>query len=214
MGEYHLRPPEELIGRMQRAMPVRLFVETGTYYGDTACWASERFDKVWTIEFSEECYKGAVERNRSLANVSFLLGDSRKLLPEIVAELSSAALFWLDAHYSGNETYGQSDECPLLDELAIINRSTFENAIIIDDARFFLSPPQPFHPADQWPDISSVLGQLNAIPNRYIVILEDLIVAVPPPMKAAVVGYSQEAATLRREARLAQGIPSVTMPKA
>src|SRR6185312_5214214 len=134
MGEYHLRPPEDLIARMQRAVSLQFFVETGTYYGDTARWASERFARVWTTEFSEECYKGALERNGSLANVSFLYGDSRRLLPQILAELSGSALFWLDAHYSGNETYGASDECPLLEELAIVNQSAFENAIIIDDA--------------------------------------------------------------------------------
>ncbi len=212
MGEYHLRPPEDLVARMQRAIPLRFFVETGTYYGDTARWASERFERVWTTEFSEDCYKGAIERNASLSNVSFLYGDSRSLLPKILAELPGDALFWLDAHYSGNETYGKADECPLLGEVAIINQSTRNNAIIIDDARFFLSPPQPFHPADQWPDISSVLGALNSVPDRYIVILEDIIVAVPQILKPTVVEYCQEAAFRKREERIARGIPSVTMP--
>lgn len=139
MSEVHLRPPEDLIRRIRAVKPLRFFVETGTYYGETARWASERFEHVWTTEFSDECYKGAIEKSAGVENVSFLYGDSRAVLPKVLAELEEEALFWLDAHYSGNETYGKSDECPLLEEISIVNRSKYENAIIIDDARF-LSP--------------------------------------------------------------------------
>lgn len=204
--------PEELLARIRDVMPMRYFIETGTYYGATARWASPLFDRVWTTEFSEDVYRETVVRNADLKNVTFLFGDSRKLLSDIVGDLREGAVFWFDAHYSGNETYGESDECPLLEELAVVNRSPHENVLIVDDARHYLAPPQPFHPPEQWPDITAVLGAINAVPERYVVILEDVIVAAPMRVKKVVVEYCQQVALRLRAERLAKNGPLAEVP--
>jgi hypothetical protein len=101
-------------------------------------------------------------------------------------------MFWLDAHWSGGETYGENDECPLLEELAIINVSPYEHIILIDDARLFLSPPPAPHRIEQWPDITTVINCLNCVSNRYIIIIEDVIVAAPSKFKVILAQYGQD----------------------
>ncbi|HVZ38277.1 MAG TPA: hypothetical protein VHI13_03300 [Candidatus Kapabacteria bacterium] len=186
-------PPEDLIVRLARARTIRHFVETGTYRGRTAAWAAEHFPSVWTIEFSRELYDEARERHRALENVRFRFGDSRRELERIVGGLDTPALFWLDAHWSGGATYGAEDQCPLLEEIAIINRSAEESYILIDDARLFLSPPQPPHRIAQWPDIAAVVDALRAGGREmYIVVIDDVIIAVPAAAKGIVAAYCQE----------------------
>jgi hypothetical protein len=71
-----------------------------------------------------------------------IYGDSREELGPII-EREDNILFWLDAHWSGGETYGESDQCPLIKELEVIFRYSKEKnfAILIDDVRLFLAPP-------------------------------------------------------------------------
>lgn len=104
--------------------------------------------------------------------------------------MKSSAVFWLDAHWSGGETYGDNDQCPILEEIKIINKSRYDNFIFVDDARLFTSPPQPPHLPEQWADIFSVLTALHK-DNRYIVIIEDVIIAVPTFAKPSVADYCQ-----------------------
>ena len=47
-----------------------IFIETGTLYGDRTCIAQTLFDKVLTIELSNEFYRGAQERFRTVDNVT------------------------------------------------------------------------------------------------------------------------------------------------
>ena len=76
-------------------------------------------------------------------------GNSRDVLPRLVPLFAgdNRVLFWLDAHYSGGVTYGQQDECPLLDELTIIFEKLSENKdimILVDDIRVFgVNPSYP-----------------------------------------------------------------------
>ncbi len=66
-------------------------------------------------------------------------------------------LFGLYAHWSGGETYGEDDECPLLDELEIIFGYDKNYAILIDDARLFLAPPPHPHNIQAWPSLTDIL---------------------------------------------------------
>ncbi|MBS1912468.1 MAG: hypothetical protein JST22_10820 [Bacteroidetes bacterium] len=193
MGLVRMGPPEDLIVRLARARAIGHFVETGTYRGRTAAWAAEHFPSVWTIEFSRELYDEARERHRALENVRFCFGDSRTELERIVGMLDAPALFWLDAHWSGGVTYGAEDQCPLLEEIAIINRSAAESYILVDDARLFLSPPQPPHRIEQWPDIAAVVDALrDGGREMYIVVIDDVIIAVPAAARETVAAYCQE----------------------
>jgi len=53
------------------------FVETGTYRGDTAPWASEHFAEVVTIERSLDLYEASRARFAGQSGVECVLADSR-----------------------------------------------------------------------------------------------------------------------------------------
>ena len=65
-------------------------------------------------------------------------GDSGNVLNQLVPELNSAALFWLDGHYSGGQTAKGEKECPIYEELKSILASSLEHIVLIDDARLFI----------------------------------------------------------------------------
>lgn len=192
MGIVKMGPPAELIATLAEEFRVPNFIETGTYYGNTAVWASKIFESVYTIEYSSSLYEQAKEKYRDFNNIIFLSGDSRRELEKLINSVKQSTIFWLDAHWSGGSTYGQSDQCPLIEEIKIINSSTSDNYIFIDDARLFTSPPQPPHNIEQWPNIVEVLNALkNTEKPRYIVIIEDVIIAVPTFAKSTVSVYCQ-----------------------
>ncbi len=190
MGLCRMGPPEELVLRLARELRIPYFVETGTLRGHTAAWASGHFRQVWTIEFAKKFHDRARERHRTHENVRFVFGDSRLELLRVVSELDAAAIFWLDAHWSGGATYGAKDQCPILQELAAIDQCRHPAYLLIDDARLFLSPPPPPYDLQEWPDMTRVLGALGS--SRYVVVIEDVIVAVPAGARPVVAGYCRE----------------------
>lgn len=193
MGIVRLGVPSEMVLQLKDRYHIRNFVETGTYQGWTAHWASQHFERVITIELAKPLYDYAKSTYRDVTNIEFLYGDTRDQLRAIVPTLDSPSLFWLDAHWSGGVTYGETDECPLADELEIINRSPFDHFILIDDARLFLSPPPHPHRVEQWIDISTLITLVNAsIHEKYTVINEDVVVIVPKSAKPIIAGYYQD----------------------
>lgn len=117
---------------------LRVFVETGTYYGDMVQAMLSHFDALFSIELSPELHRLASRRFKSHPHVHLILGDSADSLPGVVGNLSQAALFWLDGHYSGGVTARGNKETPILDELGHLLVSSIKNhVIIIDDAHLF-----------------------------------------------------------------------------
>jgi hypothetical protein len=195
MGLIRTGPPEDLILKLARQEPLAAFVETGTCQGGTAAWAAQHFPRVHTIEFSRELFEQTRQRHAGLANVEFIFGDSRKELPRLVAQAAGLTLFWLDAHWSGSVTYGDGDECPLMEELEILARAGREALIFIDDARCFLAPPAHPHRASFWPAIDEVCAALHRLPVGYVVVFEDVIIAVPARFKELIQRHCQDKAT-------------------
>src|SRR5207245_3027677 len=71
-------------------------------------------------------------------HVGILNGDSGQLLSAILRELRAPALFWLDAHYSGDGTAKAAIETPILSELtSILSHAIRNHVVLIDDARLF-----------------------------------------------------------------------------
>ena len=164
----------------------RQFVETGTYVGETTLWAANLFERVLTIEIAAEFQDQAKRLCQGRANVKFYLGRSDERLPEMLSELSSPAVFWLDAH-AGGGWYADKDDCPLLGELrALASRGMVDDFIIVDDARGFTAPPPPPFDADAWPPIHAVLDAVDPRRERYIVIIHDMIICAPPKLREAV----------------------------
>jgi len=115
------------------------FIETGTHLGDTLAYIAKRKRvHATSIELDEAYYRAAVRRFVGYPNVTLLQGDSGKLLPELVHQLRTPALFWLDGHYSGGDTGKGELDTPVSIELeAILSSSVKGHVILIDDARCF-----------------------------------------------------------------------------
>ncbi|HTY94091.1 MAG TPA: hypothetical protein VMC02_09395, partial [Steroidobacteraceae bacterium] len=110
MGTVRTGPPEDLVLRLKEILGLQEFIETGTFRGDTAAWAARHFARVTTIEWAESYHAAAQQRFRATPGVRALRGHSVEVLEAIVPELKAAALFWLDAHWSGGDTAGSEAE--------------------------------------------------------------------------------------------------------
>jgi len=119
---------------------IKNFVETGTYHGDTSIMASKHFEKVYTTEIVPELHNLSKRKAEELGvtNISFLLGDSVKLLAQIMPKVSDGAVFFLDAHQSGCDTSNNGTFVPLFEEMDMILSYPFQASLfIIDDVRLW-----------------------------------------------------------------------------
>ncbi len=121
---------------------LRIFVETGTYIGDTVEAMKHCFDKIYSIELSEELFEAAKQRFASEQHIELVQGDSGKEIEKILGLVDQPALFWLDGHYSAGVTALGEKETPIYEELDhILNAEDLGHVIVIDDARCFGGNP-------------------------------------------------------------------------
>src|SRR5262249_21720595 len=114
-------------------------VETGTFYGDTLYALRYTFDKLYSIELSEDFYRRAVKRFADEPKIHLQQGDSGEVLAEVLKLVDGPALFWLDGHYSGGTTALGAEARPILRELRQIAKQPLrdKHLIVVDDARLF-----------------------------------------------------------------------------
>lgn len=196
MGIVRMGPPEELVLLLKRDLNVSTFVETGTFKGGTAAWASNHFEKVITIENSKNYFEEATSNYKDLQNIEFLFGDSRAVLKNVITKILEPAIFWLDAHWCSMDSYGANDQCPIIEEINLIRSTGIKHCIFIDDARLFLSPPPLPNRTEQWPTIDQICISIQ-LKNEtdYIVVFEDVIIDVPEGARSLVAEYCQVANT-------------------
>lgn len=208
MGNVRFGVPQELVLWARDAFGIRAFVETGTNRAQTSVWASRHFANVVTIEGQESLYRAATAAHGHNANLEFLHGDSRALLGPALSKLAAPALLWLDAHWCGEDTFGPTAECPLLDELDRVNESPRDHVILIDDARLFVAPPPLPHSFEDWPGLLEIGSKLSQGPTpRYAVIFEDVIVAVPLGKRKALVDFVRSVASRPSEELAPRSLP-------
>lgn len=115
-----------------------IFVESGTYLGDTVWLLKDHFQKIYTIELEPSLAAFAARRFKKYPHIQVLSGDSATVLPELLPKIQEKCLFFLDAHYGGGLSGGGPHSPPILGELlAIKNHHIKNHIIVIDDARFF-----------------------------------------------------------------------------
>jgi hypothetical protein len=192
MGAVTFGIPKKLVLLLKEHFSVDIFVETGTFKGETTIWASGAFKEVYTIENSRELFDSTSRSLLKYSNIHPLYGNSALQLNKVVPEIKQPALFWLDAHWCGGNTYGNEDPCPLLDEIRIIKQSGYNHIIMIDDARFFLKPPPRPQNSDLWPGLKEILGSLNRDENYFTFVSEDVMVALPESGRKALQSYFDE----------------------
>jgi len=129
-----------------------IWVETGTYLGDTTLELSKFAKQVISIEPQTELSKFAKNRLKRYKNVSVVNKSSETSIAEILGNISGPTCFWLDGHYSGDVTYKGVDISPILFELATISKYLDEKnpvVVFIDDFRLFVNSMISGYPS-QW----------------------------------------------------------------
>lgn len=165
-------------------------VETGTFRGLTARSLATVFPSVTTIELSPALAASAQARLRETRAVRVLQGHSVKWLAQ-EADPTRPTLYFLDGHWSGGQTSGEDDECPVLEELRAIGTGHGNDCVLIDDARLFVSAPPPPHQPDQWPELTDVFDLLRELrPGHVVTVLNDQVVAIPRAAKPALDAYA------------------------
>ena len=163
--QYELLKKIQFEGGIEANYPI--FVETGTCEGRTIFEMEKYFDELHTIEIKEGFYTKVKSRYKG-DKIHFHLGDSSKVLPKIASDLKSNTLFFLDGHWSSGNTGRGEKDCPLIEELKVINSKFSHKAIIIiDDYRLFGKGPNIGGCAENWEDIQKS-KVLDIVQNRLV----------------------------------------------
>jgi hypothetical protein len=158
------------------------------------------FSSVVTIELSDHYFERARTDLADVSNVTAEHGAS----PSVLRQLESRpTLYWLDAHWSGLDTAGAENPCPVLEEIAAIPAHPAD-CLLIDDARLFAATREP----ERWPTLVEVIDALGqARPTAHVTVLHDLILCVPSEAKDLVddfgMRHAEQAWAAGEEARLA-----------
>ena len=127
----------EKIGKQYNEYDV--FIETGTFRGETVANVKDIFDTVISIEIVDALYQAAHNQFKPFPNVEIIKNDCVLELPKLIEQYNDKKIvFFLDGHYSAGVTGKNDKDVPLLDELKVINDSYKQEClIIIDDADLF-----------------------------------------------------------------------------
>ena len=164
----------KLIRDIANRFETRVLIETGTNSGNTVVACLRSFDTIYSIELFDPLYEKATKRFAHSPKVKLSHGDSAIELPRILNDLKQPALFWLDAHYSGEGTAQADIDTPVVQELNIILEHPIKNhVILVDDARLFDG-------TNGYPTIESCrLAVLNFLPGHKLEVENDVIIITP-----------------------------------
>ncbi len=173
MGEIYRGIPPKLALGLKEKYDLQFFIETGTLVGNTAKWAAEHFEQVYTIECSYKFYIISRSKVGTIPNVNLFHGFSQHALEGILPSLTGPALIWLDAHWSPDLRYHCFDKviCPVLEEIDVISEFSKDHVILVDDFRLFGKEPG-------WPSFDVVKKALESL-NKTVTYSTDVIMAVP-----------------------------------
>jgi hypothetical protein len=130
-----------------------IFIETGTYNGDTIFSVEPYFDMLYTIELSQKYFNNTKSKYKG-KKINFILGDSSFVFESFLPNIDRDSIFFLDGHWSSADTAKGNKDCPLIEEIQHINNLYKNKAIIIiDDFRLFEKGPKTGSNED-WTDIT------------------------------------------------------------
>lgn len=189
------------IGVILDQVPTRVFIETGTFLGESVEFALDLPFRAWhSVELSEELHEAAQARFSNVPDLALHRGDSAVVIPEILEDLREPAVFWLDAHYCFLDTARGPKDCPLVEEVEAIARheqdTGLEHVVLVDDyhilgtsssSPWLVSDDVVFIPEADWSEvtpelISSILG---ASGRKQLHVWGDALFALPPGVDVA-----------------------------
>ena len=125
-----------------------LWIETGTYYGETTKLLSKISKKTISIEADKNLFETSNKILKNFKNVEILNGKSEDLLDKVISKNLNFKniCIYLDAHLcqdhlKNTKTFGNENTAtPILNELEIVSKyvASFEKIVVlIDDIRLF-----------------------------------------------------------------------------
>lgn len=116
-----------------------IFIETGSFVGETMDDIKNSFYKIISIEITDKYFDYCRNKFINYSNIEIIHGDSLNVLPLLIEKYNNERImFFLDAHYSAGDTGKNHLDVPLIEELKIINRDLKNSClVIIDDADLF-----------------------------------------------------------------------------
>jgi hypothetical protein len=151
-----------------------IFIETGTYQGDTIYEVVNnnkyKPSKIISLELSDVFYNNCKQKFKSYPNIHLYNANSKYDLYDIIKNINSQITFWLDSHWCGIPDVGCDTEtlCPVLYELEQIKQHHIKtHTIMIDDIRLMDNQHFPV----TLPEILNKIYEIN--PNYNIKYYDD-----------------------------------------
>ena len=159
-SNYSSPSPQHVKIRVLKSNSIKnaIWVETGTYLGDTTTKLAKIARKVISIEPQTELSVFASKRLKRHKNIEVINATSENCIAKILEGVSGPACFWLDGHYSGDITFQGTEVSPISAELSAISNYLASNkvAVLIDDFRLFVNSASTGYPAQdalvKWAD--------------------------------------------------------------
>ncbi|MDA8404974.1 MAG: hypothetical protein M0Z56_12395 [Desulfobacteraceae bacterium] len=192
MGAISFSIDVDLVAFLARHLPFEVFVETGTFEGESIDRVKPYFNRFYSVELSEHYWGLSKKRFEDDPMVIIKNGHAPVFLKELMPELKGkSVLFWLDSHWcDANATGGAASQCALLEELKAIDALNGDSVVLIDDARLFLCSPGIPHDYTQWPDLNAIIGTLHEKSNAHeLMVINDVIMYFPRRLKDQVRNY-------------------------
>lgn len=120
-----------------------IFVETGTYKGDGALWATEQnhFEQIYSVELHLGLFEYSKRRLSNYSNVTIKNGDTVEFLNSLLPTLNKPTLLYLDAHISGSDSsHNPNHPVPLVQETTTIFSKFYDLnqlIVVVDDERLW-----------------------------------------------------------------------------
>ena len=164
----------EIIRRVAINYNYRIFIETGTYLGNTSKYLANYFKKILTVELDKDLFLKSQDNLKKYTNIECYNNDSENFLKEIILNINEEAIFFLDAHYSGPGTSNLKGITPCVNELKEISKGSIKShVIIIDDI-------SDFSVSDNKQRLSEIISLIeNISPNYKFYFDYDMMFALP-----------------------------------
>ena len=119
-----------------------IWIETGTWHGETTIYLSQFCKKVYTLEPSKINFDFASKKFVNIENIEIINKSSEDGLEDVLKNINNETniCFFLDGHFSGSETYKGSNNTPIAIELKLIEKYLYKFnkiTVLIDDMRCF-----------------------------------------------------------------------------
>ena len=131
------RAKHRFLGRLAEERGHRVFIESGTLFGDTTEYMLRHCETITTVELEPTLYEQAVRRFEGNPAVTVIYGDAIDEIPKLVAAAPHPPLVWLDGHHSGGGTAVGAVVEPAVEILRALTGVADGTTLVVDDLRMF-----------------------------------------------------------------------------